>query len=54
MVLVTNFRAFALIGKGPSGQPRILESFSLAGTKNDLFVDKIGGMPKKISPSINR
>jgi len=29
-VLVTNFRAFALIGKGPTGGPAALESFSLA------------------------
>jgi hypothetical protein len=30
MVLVTNFRAFALIGKGPTGQPCVLESFAFA------------------------
>lgn len=37
MVLVTNFRAFALIGKGPTGQPRVLESFTLAATESDFW-----------------
>jgi hypothetical protein len=37
MVLVTNFRAFALIGKGPAGQPRVLESFALAGTESEFW-----------------
>jgi hypothetical protein len=35
MVLVTNFRAFALIGKGPTGKPRPLESFALSETETD-------------------
>ncbi|MCE5280740.1 MAG: N-6 DNA methylase, partial [Deltaproteobacteria bacterium] len=37
MVLVTNFRAFAIIGKEPAGQPRILESFSLAETEKEFW-----------------
>jgi hypothetical protein len=37
MVLVTNFRAFALIGKGPTGQPCILESFALADSENEFW-----------------
>ena len=37
MVLVTNFRAFALIGKGPKGQPVILESFALAESENEFW-----------------
>jgi len=36
MVLVTNFRAFALIGKGATGQPRILESFTLAESETEF------------------
>ena len=38
MVLVTNFRAFALIGKGPTGQPLVLESFTLAESEKDSGV----------------
>ncbi len=37
MVLVTNFRAFALIGKGPTGQPRVLESFELAPSESEFW-----------------
>lgn len=37
MVLVTNFRAFALIGKGPTGQPCVLESFTLAGSESEFW-----------------
>lgn len=37
MVLVTNYRAFALIGKGPSGQPRVLESFELAPSESEFW-----------------
>jgi hypothetical protein len=37
MVLVTNFRAFALIGKGPTGQPVALESFSLAESEAEFW-----------------
>jgi hypothetical protein len=37
MVLVTNFRAFALIGKSPTGQPRILESFTLADSETEFW-----------------
>ncbi len=33
LVLVTNYRAFALIGRSPSGQPVRLEAFSLAETE---------------------
>jgi len=37
MVLVTNFRAFALIGKDLAGQPRILESFTLAESEREFW-----------------
>ena len=37
MVLVTNFRAFALIGKGPTGQPCALESFTLAESESEFW-----------------
>jgi hypothetical protein len=37
MVLVTNFRAFALIGKGPDGQPCVLESFTLAESETEFW-----------------
>ncbi|MHB8909134.1 MAG: type ISP restriction/modification enzyme [Syntrophales bacterium] len=37
MVLVTNFRAFALIGKDPTGQPRALESFTLADSEGEFW-----------------
>jgi hypothetical protein len=37
MVLVTNFRAFSLIGKGPTGQPCVLESFALAEAENEFW-----------------
>jgi hypothetical protein len=37
MVLVTNYRAFALIGKGPTGQPRVLESFELAPSESEFW-----------------
>lgn len=37
MVLVTNFRAFALIGKGTSGQPCILEAFALADSEQEFW-----------------
>ncbi|MHB8772740.1 MAG: type ISP restriction/modification enzyme [Syntrophales bacterium] len=37
MVLVTNFRAFALLGKGPGGQPCILESFTLADSEREFW-----------------
>ena len=37
MVLVTNFRAFALIGQGPTGKPSVLESFSLAESESDFW-----------------
>ena len=37
MVLVTNFRAFALIGKGPTGQPCALESFVLAESESEFW-----------------
>jgi hypothetical protein len=37
MVLVTNFRAFVLIGKGPTGQPCTLESFTLAESENEFW-----------------
>ena len=37
MVLVTNFRAFSLIGKGPIGQPCVLESFALAESESKFW-----------------
>jgi hypothetical protein len=37
MVLVTNFRSFALIGKGPTGQPCVLESFTLADSESEFW-----------------
>lgn len=37
MVLVTNFRAFALIGKGLTGQPSVLESFVLAESESEFW-----------------
>ena len=37
MVLVTNFRAFALIGKGLTGQPCVLESFTLAESESEFW-----------------
>jgi hypothetical protein len=37
MVLVTNFRAFSLIGKGPTGQPCVLESFTLAESESEFW-----------------
>ncbi len=37
MVLVTNFRAFALVGRDAGGQPRILESFALADSADDFW-----------------
>lgn len=37
MVLVTNFRAFVLIGKGPTGRPCTLESFTLAESESEFW-----------------
>ncbi|MHB8843994.1 MAG: type ISP restriction/modification enzyme [Nitrospirota bacterium] len=37
MVLVTNFRSFALIGKSTSGQPSVLESFTLADSEKEFW-----------------
>lgn len=37
MVLVTNFRAFALVGRDANGQPRILESFVLADSADEFW-----------------
>jgi len=37
MVLVTNFRAFILIGKGSTGQPVELECFSLADSEAEFW-----------------
>jgi len=37
MVLVINFRAFALIGKGPTGQPCILEPFAFADSEQEFW-----------------
>jgi hypothetical protein len=45
MVLVTNFRAFALIGQSATGQPAILESFSLAESEKEFW--QLTGHPRK-------
>jgi len=37
MVLVTNFRAFVLIGQGPTGKPCELESFALAESESEFW-----------------
>ncbi len=37
MVLVTNFRAFALVGHDAGGQPRILETFALADSADEFW-----------------
>lgn len=37
MVLVTNFRSFVLLGKGPIGQPCVLESFTLADSESEFW-----------------
>lgn len=38
VVLVTNFRSFALIGKGTNGQPVALESFSIADSEKAFWL----------------
>ncbi len=45
MVLVTNFRSFALIGKSATGQPAVLESFSLAETEQEFW--QLAAHPRK-------
>jgi hypothetical protein len=45
MVLVTNFRSFALIGKGPAGQPCILEAFALAESEREFW--RLTSHPRK-------
>ncbi len=45
MVLVTNFRAFALIGKSATGQPAVLESFSLAESEKEFW--QLAAHPRK-------
>lgn len=45
MVLVTNFRAFALIGKSPTGQPCTLESFTLAESESEFW--RLAAHPRK-------
>jgi hypothetical protein len=45
MVLVTNFRSFALIGKSPSGQPAALETFSLAESEKEFW--QLAAHPRK-------
>ncbi len=47
MVLVTNFRAFALIGKGPTGQPCVLESFTLAESEGEFW--RLTAQPRRAS-----
>jgi hypothetical protein len=45
MVLVTNFRSFALIGKNASGQPSVLESFTLADSEKEFW--QLAAHPRK-------
>ncbi len=45
VVLVTNFRAFALVAKDVSGRPVILESFSLAESESDFW--RLAAHPRK-------
>ncbi len=45
MVLVTNFRAFLIIGKDPEGRPRALESFSLADSAAEFW--QLAAHPRK-------
>ena len=45
-VLVTNFRAFALVAKDVSGRPVILESFSLAESESDFW--RLTAHPRKM------
>jgi len=45
MVLVTNFRSFALIGKNTAGLPSILETFSLADSEAEFW--KLANHPQK-------
>ena len=47
MVLVTNFRSFALVGKDPLGQPCALESFSLADSETEFW--QLAANPRKTS-----
>jgi len=44
LVLVTNFRAFALIGHGPTGKPCALESFALAESESEFW--KLAAYPR--------
>jgi SAM-dependent methyltransferase len=37
LVLVTNFRAFAVVGQGLTGTPCVLESFALAETESEFW-----------------
>jgi SAM-dependent methyltransferase len=37
LVLVTNFRAFAVVGQGPTGKPCVLESFALAESESKFW-----------------
>jgi hypothetical protein len=45
MVLVTNFRSFELIGKSSSGQPSVLESFTLANSEKEFW--QLAAHPRK-------
>lgn len=37
LVLVTNYRDFALVGRGPDGHPAVLERFTLAGSAAEFW-----------------
>ena len=47
MVLITNFRSFALIGKNTAGQPSVLESYSLADSEKEFW--QLAAHPRKTS-----
>jgi len=45
VVLVTNFRAFVLIGKNAAGQPAALEAFSIADSETEFW--RLTAQPRK-------
>lgn len=45
LVLVTNFRAFALVGSDTSGKPKVLETFALAETEDEFW--RLAAHPRK-------
>ncbi|MDD8025323.1 MAG: N-6 DNA methylase [Acidobacteriota bacterium] len=49
-VLVTNFRAFAMVGKDATGRPHILESFSLADSEAEFW--RLTAHPRQASAAL--